>query len=145
NQSTVSLGASIVVGANSLTVTALGRYINAGDNRTHTLQIRDASTNTVLPGASVTINASGAPAGQFLYANLASSLVLWAGQSYVILSSEVSGGDTWHDFDNTAVATTADAALTNAVYTDPNTGILIFTGSANHPYIPVNFKYSLDV
>ena len=124
-----------------ITVTQLGRYTHSGNSQTHTLHIRQGTT--VL--GSCTVNASGAPAGQFLYCTLASPVTLAAMGSYEIMSSEVNGGDVFYDSD-TAVTSTAAATVTTATFsTGATTGTCAGTfgtyRGSGFAFVPVTFKY----
>ena len=59
------------MGSSPVLVTDLGRWVKSGNTQSHTVKLVAASTGGDIPGASVTINTSGATAGQFAYATLA--------------------------------------------------------------------------
>src|ERR1700722_11085797 len=87
----------------ALVVNQLARWVVSGNSGTHTVKLVDASTGTDLPGGSVSVNTSGAKAGQYLYASLTAPLTLTSGHQYYLMSSETLGGDQWYD-DNTVLA-----------------------------------------
>lgn len=133
-----SVGMKITVGAKSLNVAALGRWVLSGNSQTHTVKLVAVSSGLDLPGGSVTIATAGKPAGAFAYANLAAPVTLSAGQSYYLVSSETAGGDLWYD-DSSVVTSTAAASVTASVY-NPGSGYVPNQG-AGHAYVPVDFTY----
>ena len=136
----VAAGAQITVGPTSLTLRELGRLAIAGNTQTHTISIYGARNQP--PITSVVVDTSGAPPGTFVYTPVSSTIVLWSGFTYYILSTEGTG-DSWYD-DNQTYTTTSDATLTNSCYFNTSANeILAGTGGANHSYVPVNFKYDL--
>ena len=66
------VGMQIVVGANPLTVSQLGRMMAPGNSGTHTVKLLKASDETDVPGGSVAVAMSGGTAGQFQYGTLSS-------------------------------------------------------------------------
>ena len=138
NNYTGWVGMSITVGGSPLTVTTLGRMFAPGNSGTHTLKIVNAATGADVAGGSAAITMTGS-AGQFVYGNLVSPIVLNANTTYYLMSQEISGGDQWYDY-NSTVQTAAVAAVTSAVYgtVAPYTP----NGSAGRSYVPVDFKYT---
>jgi hypothetical protein len=135
-------GFALTVGATPLTLTHLGRYANGVTGHTHTITVYDRGTLVAIPGATAVIDTTGATPGTFVYAPVSGTPVLWDGYQYIIGDTEGTG-DTWYN-DDTVVSTTADATLTNSEYY--NTSFGYFTpgaGGTNHPYVPVNFKYTI--
>jgi len=137
NNATGWYGLSLNIGPNSLIVTALGRLVAPGNTGTHTLKIVDASGVDV-SGANVTVNTSGATAGNFLFGTLASPVTLQANSTYYLLSQETQGGDQWYDSD-TLVQTTTDASVLAAASGGPPYSTV--PGSATHSFVPVNLQY----
>ena len=132
------VGMRILVGANHLTVSALGRYVLSGNTATHNVKLVNGATGVDAPGGTVAVATGGATAGQFLYANLAAPITLPANSVWYVVSEETAGGDFWHDAD-TPVSTTSAATLISAVY---YTGAgWATTGIQNRMYVPVSFKY----
>ncbi|HLG98152.1 MAG TPA: N,N-dimethylformamidase beta subunit family domain-containing protein [Bryobacteraceae bacterium] len=140
NNYTGWVGMSIVVNQSPITITALGRMFAPGNIGTHTVKIVDAATGADVAGGSVAITMTGT-AGGFVYANLASPIVLTANATYHVLSQEAINGDQWYDY-NTSATTSWIASLAGAVY---GTGAPYTTapGSAGHMYVPVDFKYTV--
>jgi len=134
-------GTRIVVGASPLVVTDLGRWVRSGNTNAHTLKLVRSDGYDV-PGASVSLNTSGATAGQFAYATLAAPVILEAGATYYLVSQETNGGDTWYDLDNTLVPTGA-FTLTGQVWAYNSTTVYTVYSATNKGYIPVNLKYSI--
>jgi hypothetical protein len=142
-------GFAFKIGRTPLVVTAVGRWVLSGNTHTHTVGIYEQavhSTATLLHGSSVSVNTSGATPGQFLYVPLSSPVVLWSGQNYFMFSDETPPGrDTWYD-NNTTVTTTADAVLYQSAYVNHLSGVIAYGSSGtNHPWVPVNFKYTVGV
>ena len=131
------VGMKIVVGANPVTVSALGRIMASGNSGTHTVKLVDAGTGTDVPGGSVSLTMNGT-VGQFQYASLVSPVTLAAGAAYYVVSKEAYGGDAWYDF-STLLSTTTAAAVASAVY-GPGSGAWNLVGSANSSYVPVSLK-----
>src|SRR5262249_19721089 len=107
------VGMQIVVGANPLTVTRLGRMMGPGNNASHTVKLVRTSDGQDVPGGAVAISMSGGTAGQFQYGSLSTAVTLAAGTTYWVVSQETAGGDSWYDW-NTHVTTSA-VAVNNAV------------------------------
>lgn len=125
-------GVGMEVNANSaMTITALGRWIVAGNTGTHTVQVMNTS-GTVL--ASVSINTVGKTAGQYAYVNLATPLTISQGTHFFVESIET-GGDYWYGRD-TAVTPFANFYLLGSAYGTTQDG-----GTANVEYVPVNFIF----
>ncbi|MBV8730114.1 MAG: immunoglobulin domain-containing protein [Acidobacteriia bacterium] len=133
------VGMTITVSGSPLTVTALGRMFAPGNSGTHTVKIVNAATGADLAGASANVTMAGT-AGQFVYASLASPVVLSANTTYYVVSQETAGGDQWYDY-NTTATTTFAANLSGAVYGTAPPYIFV-AGSAGHMYVPVDFKYT---
>jgi hypothetical protein len=151
------IGMQIVVGPSPLSIVSLGRIVVPGNTGTHQIKIVNASAGSNedagspyyvyhpgvdVPGGSVTVNTVGGTPGSFVYSNLASPITLNANTPYYILSLETNGGDSWYDHQGTNVVTTADAALTNAVYGTASP-YAIKNSSADTMYGPVNFQYTV--
>jgi uncharacterized repeat protein (TIGR02543 family) len=133
-------GMQIVVGANPLTVSQLGRFMASGNSGTHTVKLVKASDGTDVTGGSVAIAMSGGTAGQFKYGSLGSPVTLAAGTAYWVLSQETAGGDRWYDWD-TKVTTTGVAA-DNAVAWGTGLGAWNTYAVANQAFVPVDFNGS---
>ncbi|HLG95342.1 MAG TPA: immunoglobulin domain-containing protein [Bryobacteraceae bacterium] len=136
------VGMSITVSGNPLSITALGRIFAPGNTGTHMLKIVNAATGADVLGGSASVTMAGT-IGQFVYANLASAVVLNANTTYYVLSQETMGGDQWYDY-NTTAATASVAALNGAVY-GAGAPYVFLTGSAGRMYVPVNFQYTATV
>jgi uncharacterized delta-60 repeat protein len=133
------VGMKITVGANPVTVTALGRLCVPGNTGTHTVKLVKAIGGTDVTGGSVSVAMSGGTAGAFKYASLSSPVVLAAGTSYYVVSQESSGGDQYYGADTT-VTTTAVATEVSGVY-GAGGGAWSFYGGAGQTYGPVDFQY----
>jgi hypothetical protein len=133
------VGMSITVSGSPLTITALGRMFAPGNSGTHTLKIVNAATGADVAGGSTAITMTGS-AGQFVYANLLSPIVLTVNTAYYVLSQETSGGDRWYDFNTTA--TTAWVASLNGAVWGGGAPYVFVTGSAGRMYVPLDFQYT---
>ena len=133
------VGMRLVVGSSDMRVTALGRWVLAGNSRSHALKLVDAATGADVPGGSVELTTAGLQAGRFGYADLAQPVTLPANRTYHLVSLESAGGDTWYDYDTT-VATTAAAGDTGFVWAHPG-GAWNPGGSANQALGPLSLRY----
>ncbi len=136
NDVTGQIGMKFTVGSSPITVSELGRWTSTGNNQSHDIKLYTAS-GSLLGG--VTVNASGATPGEFLYGTLGSPIILSASTDYYLLSSETNLGDTWYN-DDTTVTTTGDASVKFSAY---DTGGGITDTSTARPFGPVDFKYAL--
>ncbi len=132
------VGMSITVGGSPLTITALGRMFAPGNSATHTVKIINAASGADVAGAAAGLTMSGT-AGQFVYTNLASSVVLNANSTYYVLSQEAAGGDQWYDH-NTTATTSSAARLNGAVYGSASPYVSL--GDSGRMYVPVDFKFT---
>ncbi len=133
------VGGCFTVGASSVTVTKLGRWVVSGNSGTHTLKLTTASSATAI--VSTSVNTSGAGAGAFLYGSVTPT-VLSASTQYCVLSLEVDGGDQWYDTTATNhVDTTAVATLNAAVY--ESGGLNLVNVGTRTMYVGVDFKYDV--
>jgi titin len=131
-------GAVIQVGSSNLTLTSLGRLVADGNAQAHTVELVDASNNAVL--GSVSVHTSGATAGQFTYAPLASPVTLLAGHTYYVVSREFSGGDSFYS--QPTVTTTSAAADLGGV-SSVGDSIWNWTSAANTQTVGVDFQYTI--
>lgn len=135
------VGARIRVGARALTVTALGRMMNAGNSGTHTMKIVRASDSSTVSGSTVQVDMSTGIEGQFSYQSLVAPIQLEAGAAYYVVSQESAGGDAWRDINSTVVPTSAAEVLGGAY--SVGTGAQYFSyGAQGHVYGPVDLKYA---
>jgi hypothetical protein len=140
------LGMQITVGSRNLMVTALGRWVLPGNSATHTLQILDAASQSQI-GPPVTVNLGGATPNQFRYATLSSSVILAAGRSYFIVSSEnqyAPGNDQlWLNSSASTFTTTGDATLNGSAEQDVfRNGQWFLSNEPHQMHGPVNFQYT---
>ncbi len=139
NNFTGFVGMKITVGSSPLVLSALGRFVVAGNSGSHTVKIAD-STGADVAGASVTIATAGKAAGSFAYGALAAPVTLNAGGVYYIVSAETSGGDQWYD-SNTFLTTTAAAQVMSGVWGAPSPYVV--AGTAGYTYVPLDFQYTI--
>jgi hypothetical protein len=134
-------GMKLTVGATGLTVTELGRIFINGNSGVHTVKLVRASDQADVPNGSVAITMSGGTPGQFKYGTLSSPVTLAANTMYYLASEEVAGGDQWYDVANTTVTTASVGSCNGGVYLGSSYPWKVVT-SANHTYVPVDFKYT---
>jgi hypothetical protein len=141
NNTTQYLGMQFNVGAQALTVSALGRIYVAGNTGTHTVKLVNASNGQDVTGGSVQISMTGGSASQFKYVSLAAPLVLPANTSYFLVSQETAGGDQFYDY--SPVTNTGVASIPGAIYSVGFSYVLV--QATNYSYVPVNLLYSVSV
>ena len=135
------VGMQIVVGANPLTVTNLGRMMVLGNSGTHTVKLVRAGDGLDVGSAVVTM--SGGTVSNFQYASLSSPVTLAANTAYYVLSQEVAGGDRWGDMWDTVVTTTPVAVVPGVAWgTGP--GAYNTYPLAGHCFVPVGFRYTTN-
>ncbi len=132
------VGFRFAVGADSITVTSLGRWVVSGNTGSHAARIVRVSDGVIM--ASATINTSGATAGAFAYVALGSSVTLAANTQYYLVTEEVSGGDQWYDDAGLAPVETAVATIETSMWSSD--GTTFASNSANDSYVPPNFRYA---
>jgi hypothetical protein len=133
------VGMSIQVGANPISVLALGRWVGPGNTNAHTVKVVAASTGADVPGGSIMVPTAGETAGAFAYAYLPAAVVLNPNTAYYIVSQETMGADIFYDHDTT-LQTTNVATVTGAVYSTGGTTYSI-GGTGMYSYGPVDFRY----
>lgn len=129
-------GFRFTVGASNITVTHLGRWIVSGNSQNKALLLVPGAGGS--PLAFVSLNRSGQPAAAYAYVAI-SSVVLTAGQSYLVASEETSGGDQWYSDDTTVVSDT-DITVTDSIWSTGGAWTPNATGAFS--YGPVNFLYT---
>jgi hypothetical protein len=133
------VGCRLKVGASPVTVTDLGRWVVAGNSSTHAVKLVNLVDGTNVPGGSVTIDTSSAPAGAFDYAALAQPVTLSANTLYYLVSQETAAGDRWYNYDTT-VTTTSVASMNKAARFD-GTSWFVSGTSNQQTYGPCGFRY----
>lgn len=137
------MGVRITTGSNDQTLRALGRWFDASAMGTHEMRIADAAApTTVLSTVTVTKNAP-AVRGDFVYANLASTIPLSAATEYFVTSREKLSDDAFHDSDLTRVAI-ADAMAgsdVRAAFGD-DAGSYTVSSTPGDAYGPVNVLFT---
>ena len=93
-------GLAFTTGASPVTVTALGRADLPADTQPHTVSLYQASSGTLIASAAVATGTAARPDSLGLtYQALPAPVTLAAKTSYVLVSSETSGGDPFFDAD----------------------------------------------
>jgi hypothetical protein len=132
-----AVGMVIVVGPNPVTVTALGRFMVAGNLATHTMMILDGSSQA--PVATVAVTPGGI-VDSFVYAALDTPATLAANAKYYVVSVEQIGGDQFHNGQFTQVSTTAAARITGPV-SEVNGTFVEAAPEAGFLFGPLDFLY----
>jgi hypothetical protein len=122
-----------------LLVSALGRWMVAGNTNTHTLKIVDAATGLDVPNSTVSLNMSGHTPNAFAYATLATPAILDVFHTYYIVSSET-GSDQLLDA-GTVLTFTSDAFIYSGI--DFGGSTWNRGGGYNTCNGPLNFVYTL--
>lgn len=135
NDFTGQVGMRVTVGSADISVRSLGRLVLSGNAGTHAVSLLTTSGQQL---ATATVDLAGKPAGSFAYSSLATPVVLRAGSSYLVLSDEVSGGDTWYNYDTNPVTTSA-GQVTAAAYAAG--GAPVVGATAAQAYGPTNLMY----
>jgi hypothetical protein len=133
------MGVRITTGGSDQTLRALGRWFDANAIGTHEMRIAaTAAPMTVLATVTVTKTAPAAR-GDFVYANLASTIPLSAATEYFVTSREISSPDPFHDSDLTRVAIPDAAAGSDvrAAFGD-DAGNYSVSSTPGDAYGPVN-------
>ena len=134
------VGMQVRVGTADLSVSALGRWVVAGNTASHRVKLVEAATGADVPGASVSVATSGAPAGAFRYTTLARPVTLRAGATYHLVSEESAGGDAWYDYD-LHLTTTGGATVPGVVYAFPQGSGWITGGGPGQAFGPSSLLY----
>jgi hypothetical protein len=109
------VGGAITVGSTPLTISDLGRYVQAGNSSSHRLSLYRASDGNLVASTTINLTTIRADSTGFACAPLASSVSLPAGGVYHLVSSETAGGDSWEGWPSfptlahTSVATISGA------------------------------------
>jgi hypothetical protein len=139
NNFTGQAGMEFTTGASPVTVTALGRaYLPVG-TQPHTVSLYRASDGTLLASTSVPtgVQAKPDPLG-ITYQHLAAPVTLASDTSYILVSSETSGGDPFFDAD-TAVGLAAGITETGPAWRVGTSGAFtIYTSDPGQAYGPVS-------
>lgn len=133
------VGFKFTVGAKSLTISALGKWILPGNVTPFQVGIFDPlATTGPTPQVSTTIDPTLTAPGNFGWsAPLATPFTAAAGSSWVVAMMPV-GTEDW--LNQTVVSSTADATVTDATYWN-GTQFVLYAGAV--AYGVTNFKYTL--
>ncbi|OPZ87410.1 MAG: Fimbrial protein precursor [bacterium ADurb.Bin429] len=142
NNETGLKGFEFKVGANPITITALGRlYFSPNPGNPHTLGILRSSDKAVMCQA--TVSGTGT-ANKHKWVTLPSPVTLAANTDYFMMTHETNGdGDQWTDVQ--AITVTADITVLCGAYTSsggfPPAGAVSRTSAGVKAYASPNFKY----
>ena len=134
------VGFKFTVGSTPLIVSRLGRWVRSGNTNSHAVKLV-ASNGTDISGGTATVNTSGAAPGQFAYGLLSSPITLLATTTYYVVSQEVSGGDSWYDWE-TSLTPSGAITVDRAAYAANNSTTYTLVGSTGNSYVPVSFLYT---
>jgi O-glycosyl hydrolase len=135
---TGEVGMEFTTGANPIVASALGRTSMAADTQPHTVSLYRASDGSLIASASAPVGAAAPDGLGFVYGRLSSPVTLAANTSYVLLSSETSGGDSWFDLD-TSVRLASGARTEGPAYRPSGGGpFTVYTSVPGASYGPVN-------
>ncbi len=95
------------------TISELGRWKLPGNFGTHTVKIVQEN-NTNLPGATGSVNLTGASDGTWVYSALPAPVTLETNKAYYLVSSETAGGDRWHGCTYTVTASGGLSVISTA-------------------------------
>ena len=126
------VGGQVLVGASSITVSALGLWVISGNTETVTVSLRNITGETVI--TSVAINTTGLSG--WVYA--AASATLSAATDYELWRTVTNGGDSW--FDAFTPTTTVVASCVRLTFSSSCS--TASTGALSQMYAGVNFKYT---
>jgi hypothetical protein len=142
NDYTGSVG--MVIQPNSdVTLLSLGRWCSSMNSQAHDVKVVDGSTGIDVPGALVAVSLAGQPEQTFVFIDLPTPVKLTGGQTYYLVSNELTGADAFLEYTIT-VTPSADFQVPSAVYADqtPTPPVIYKTqGSAGNCYGPVNAQY----
>jgi hypothetical protein len=123
------------------TIVSLGRWCLSGNTGNHQVKIVD-DTGTDVSGAIVLVPLASQTENTFVYADLASPILLTKNQRYFLVSQEQMNGDTFLDYP-LAVVPSPDFNVLSAVFTDQNGPMAPYTleGTILNSYGPVSGLY----
>lgn len=136
------VGPDIAIGPRPVLITRLGRVVSQGNKFAHAMKIVDASTGLDVPGSDCAVSTAGNNTNTFSFAPLRTPVTLLPYRTYLLLSYEIAGLDTWYDA-NTRVVTTSAASVLTGAYGIGNPAAWYFYGADSCAYGPLNAKYVL--
>jgi hypothetical protein len=125
----------------SLTVTSLGRFCLSGNSQSHTVKLVTASSGADLPGGTASVAMNGCAPNKYQYATLATPVTLQAGTPYILVSGEVTGGDTWYDY--APVTAINQVSVDAAIYSAGSQFVQV--PAPGYSYVPVNLLYATNL
>jgi O-glycosyl hydrolase len=133
-------GMEFTTGTSQLTVRALGRsYLSGADTQPHTVALYRASDGTLVASASVQTGSGANPdAVGFTYQHLGRPVTLAPNTSYILVSSETSGGDPFFDADTTVKLAPGVTADGPAWRSGRSGSFTVYTSDAGQAYGPVS-------
>ena len=132
------VGCLLRVGTSPLAIRSLGRVYVSGNTGDHLLRLMRVSDGVVV--ASVTWTPADGVSGQIKYEAFETPVILAANTHYRLASQELSGGDTWYDY-NTEVTTADGATVQGAVYSSNGTTWLSKGQAGSYSYGPVSLEF----
>ena len=142
NDYTGSVG--MVIQPNSdVTLLSLGRWCSSANSQAHDVKVVDGTTGIDVPGALVAVSLAGQPEQTFVFVDLPAPVTLTGGQTYYLVTNELTGGDAFLEYTIT-VTPSGDFQVPSAVFADQTPtppAIYKAQGSAGNCYGPVNAQY----
>jgi hypothetical protein len=135
------VGLGFLVGGTSETITTVGRWFTPADVSAHVVGIYTVAGATV---GAVTVNPPASPVFGFVYQDLGTPIVVAAAGSYVLASTELSGGDLWYDSPGTDVSFAGPFTGLGPYFRASGGGAFTLNGSdprANGASVPVDALY----
>lgn len=142
NDFTGWVGLKLEVGSRPMKVNTLGRFMMHGNTGVHMMKLINAANGSEVAGSLVTVSMAGGQVEGYVYAPLPAPVTLAAGGTYYLLSSEVTGGDTWLDID-TAVTANPAAVVKSGAWANPTGGVSVH-GEPGMSYGTVNLEFQLE-
>jgi prepilin-type N-terminal cleavage/methylation domain-containing protein/prepilin-type processing-associated H-X9-DG protein len=135
------LGCRFKVGANPLTINALGRYYYTGNTGTHELAILADDKTTVIAKKSITMVSGTVNAAQWV--TLDAPVTLAANTYYLLVSLETSGADSWSDYSGTfTIAHGNDITIDISVYSTTQDRNNLVLNSSGNMLVGLNMRYN---
>lgn len=140
---TGQVGMEFTTGSSPVTVTALGRGYLPADTQPHTLSLYQASTGALVASATVPTGTAANPDSLgFTYQGLPSPVTLAANTSYILASSETSGGDPFFDADTTVHLASGFTDNGPAWRSGTSGAFTVYTSDPGQAYGPVSLLTS---
>jgi hypothetical protein len=132
-------GLEFTTGSSPVTVTAMGRANLPGDSQAHAVSLYAAGSGALVASAQVPTGTAADPDPLgFSYQDLASPVTLAADTSYVLVSSETSGGDPFFDADTVVGLASGFTAEGPAWRSGSSGAFTVYASDPGESYGPVS-------